>query len=529
MSRKKDDTSNHFVLRSAGLMAVLTMMSRVLGLIRDTVLSYYFGTTHVMDAFSVAFRIPNTFRRLVGEGAMTAAFVPIFTDYKNTHSKEDSDRFVSTCFYTLALLLLVITVLGILFAPWYIPLVMPNGAHVPGKWEITIQLTRVMFPYIFFISLAALAMAALNTFKIFGPPMFAPVLLNLSIILSTVLLYHYFPLPIFSPAAGVMVGGVLQLSIQIPFLWRKGVRFRPAISFKDPHMRMIGKKMVPGIFGSGIAQINALVCVYFISLAGVEGLQWAMYISGRLVEVVHGVYTVALSTALLPAMSEHAFDNDMSKIFEKLVYGLRMAVFLTFPATAGLILLRYDIIRIIFQRGHFTASSTVLTADVLFFYAFCLTAYAGIYILNPAFYSLKDIKTPAFIAGVALVINVVTNAVFIHSLREGAPPLALAVSSFIQLMVLWITFRHKYGSFPIKPLVVSLVKFSIGTAALVLFLLLAAEWGLLFGLGKSFISSLIWLLIRIIFAVAIYLGILFILKSPELNDIFVLIKNKLNR
>jgi len=383
-----------------------------------------------------------------------------------------------------------------------------------------------MFPYIFFISLAALAMAGLNTFKVFGPSMVTPILLNLSIILSTFFLYHRYDLSILAPVTGVLIGGVLQLVFQLPFLWRKGVRFRPSLAFTNPYVKKIGKLMVPGAFGSGVSQINTLVSVYFVSLTGIEGLQWIMFISGRIVEVVHGVFTISLSTALLPAMSEHAFQKDMNRLYDKITYGLRMVAFLAFPATAGLILLRKDIIVVIFERGLFSSDSTSLTANVLFYYSFCLIVWAGIYILSPAFYALKDIWTPARIAGLAMTVNILSNCILMDHLKEGAPPLSLAIAGLVQFIVLWMVFRSKYGAFPVKPLFISLAKILGGTVVMagilcIIPLLVRVDFPQL-----SIVVSLTWLLGRIVLAVLIYLGCMVLMKSQEWRSFTNLIKGK---
>lgn len=530
MDSDSSSSSNRFVLRSAGVMSGLTMASRILGLVRDVVLSSIFGTTYVMDAFRVALMLPNLLRRLLAEGALTAAFVPTLTDFKNTHSREETGRFISTCFYTLAIVLAGLVVVGVLLAPVFVPLIMPEGGTVAGKWALTIHLTRLMFPYIFFISLAALAMGSLNTFKVFGPPMATPILLNLSIIGCTLFLYRAFDLPILAPVIGVLLGGFLQLTFQLPFLWRRGVGFRPKVSFRHPFIVRIGKLMVPGVFGSGVSQINTLVSVYFVSLAGdlagVQGLQWVMYISGRLVEVVHGVYTVALSTALLPAMSEHAFERDMEKLHDKISYGLRMAFFLTLPATMGLVLLRHDIVRLIFQRGKFSSASTELTSNVLLYYAFCLVVWGGIYILTPAFYALKDIKTPVKIAAVAMIVNILANVALLHSLREGAPPLALVIAGAIQLVLLWVVFRSKYGHFPIRRLVTSLLRFVAGTLVMTAGLVLVARlpWA---PVHAGLIVSTVWLAARIVLAAALYMGTLMLMGSPEWRFLMDQLRRKL--
>jgi putative peptidoglycan lipid II flippase len=522
-------SSNSFVLRSAGVMSGLTFISRILGMIRDMVLSSFFGTTFVMDAFRVGFMLPNLFRRLLAEGSLTAAYIPIFTEYKNSHTQEESGRFMSSCFYTLGVVLVLLVVLGILFAPLYVPVIVPSAGEYPGGMELTIQLTQLMFPYILFISLAALAMAGLNTYKVFGPSMFTPILLNISIISCTYLLYSAYDLSILAPVTGVLVGGVLQLMFQVPYLWRRGVRFRPALAFRNRYVRQVGKLMVPGAFGGGVSQINTLVSVYFVSLTGIEGLQWVMYISGRIVEVVHGVYTIALATALLPAMSEHAYNKDMRQLFDKVAYGLRMAFFLAIPASVGLIMLRHEIVRLIFERGNFTAASTALTAEVLYFYGYCLTAWAGIYILNPAFYALKDIWTPVKVAAVSMVVNVTVNALLIGPLGAGAPPLALAVAGIVQMALMWFVFRWKYGAFPARDLYFSLLRIVAGTLLVILFLYICemAPWSS--ATTGSFWLSMAWILGRMGAAGVIYFSCLGLMKSPECTALKELVRGKFRR
>ena len=289
-------------------MASPTLLSRIFGYIRDMIQAFYLGTSRGADAFTIAYVIPNLLRRLTGEGAMTAAFIPVFTQEKREKSRSELWKFANSFFFDLTLIMTLLTVLGLIFSPLLVKVMAPGFGDVQGKWELTIILTRIMFPYIFLISLAALVMAILNSFHKFFVPAFTPVLFNLAIISLAVLFARKVEEPAYVFAAGVVLGGVFQLAFQLPFLWRRGMRFKFSLSFSHPAVRRAAKLMVPGIFGLGISQINFAISRMIASVLE-EGSVSSLYYASRVQELTLGLFSIALSIALLHRTGKSELRN----------------------------------------------------------------------------------------------------------------------------------------------------------------------------------------------------------------------------
>ena len=442
-----------------------TLLSRVFGLIRDVIQARYMGTGTGMDAFTIAYTIPNLLRRLTGEGAMTAAFVPVFTQQKNEKTREKLWEFAHYFFFDLTLIMALITVLGVLFAPVLVKLISFGFKDVAGKWDLTISLTRFMFPYIFLISLAALAMAILNSFHKFFVPAFTPVLFNLSIITLAGIFAGRSEEPSYVFAAGVVVGGVFQLAFQIPFLWRQGMRFRPMFSFTHPAVRKVGKLMVPGIFGAGLYQINYAISRMIASLLE-EGSVSSLYYAARVQELTLGLFAIALSIALLPTFSDQAAKKDISGMKKTLVYSFKLIFFVTLPATVGLLLLSHPIIQVLFQRGEFDERSTAMSTSCLFFFALGIPFISIVRILAPAFYSLKDIKTPVIVAAFIMGIYILLSLLLMGPLRVGGIALALSISSVFNCILLLYLLERKIGRIPKKSVGISALKAFISAAGM---------------------------------------------------------------
>lgn len=448
---------NRRLLRSALTVAFPTLLSRILGYIRDMIQAFYLGTSGSMDAFTIAYVIPNLLRRLTGEGAMTAAFVPVFTQLKKEKSKEELWKFANAFFFDLTLIMTALSVLGVVFSPLLVKVIAFGFKGVQGKSELTIALTRIMFPYIFLISLAALAMAILNSFHKFFVPAFTPVLFNLAIISAAVLFARRAEEPAFVFAAGVVLGGILQLAFQIPFLWKRGMRFRPLLSFSHPAVRKVGRLIAPGIFGAGIYQINfALSRLLASSLE--EGSVSALYYSSRVEELTLGLFSIALSIAILPTFSELVSQGDIYAMKKTLVFSLKLIFLVTLPAMTGLLVLNHPIIQILFQRGEFNAQSTAMSSLCLFYFAFGLPFISGVKILAPAFYSLKDTKTPVIVAFFVVLGYVFFSFVLMSPLRVGGIALALSLSSLFNFVILFFLLEKKIGKVEKKDILVSALK-----------------------------------------------------------------------
>jgi len=335
-------------------------------------------------------------------------------------------------------------VLGIIFSPLLVKVIAFGFKGIEGKWELTIVLTRIMFPYVFLISLAALVMAILNSFHKFFVPAFTPVLFNVSIISLALLFARKAEQPAYIFAAGVVIGGILQLAFQIPFLWRRGMRFRFQLSFSHPAVQRVARLMVPGIFGVGISQINFALSRMIASVLE-EGSVASLYFASRVQELTLGLFSIALSIALLPTFSDLAVHQDISGMKKTLIFSLKLIFLVTLPAMVGLLILNRPIIQVLFQRGVFDAQSTAMSASCLFFFAFSLPFLSGVKIFAPAFYSLKDTKTPVIVAFFVMISYISLSLVLMRPLRVGGIALALSLASVLNFALLFFLLERKIG------------------------------------------------------------------------------------
>ncbi|MCJ7580064.1 MAG: murein biosynthesis integral membrane protein MurJ [Candidatus Aminicenantes bacterium] len=459
------EVQNRRLLRSTLSMTLPTVLSRILGYIRDMLQAKFLGTGKGMDAFIIASLIPNLFRRLTAEGAMTAAFIPVFAQEKKDRSRDELWTFANVFFFDLTLILTVLTVLGIVFAPLLVKIISPGYGRVPGKWELTIALTKIMFPYIFLISLAALAMAILNSFKKFVIPAFTPVLFNLSIITAALLFAENAGEPAYIFAAGIVLGGLLQLSIQIPFLRRQGMTFKFGLSFRHPAVKKVAKLIIPGIFGAGIYQIN-IVISRMIATSLQDGSVSSLYYASRIEELTLGLFAIALSIALFPTLSDLAARKDIEGMKKTLKFSFKLIFLITFPAMAGLIVLNQPIIQVLFQRGAFDAQSTAMSSWCLLFFAFGLPFISGTKILAPMFFSLKDTKTPVIVAFFVMMSYIGFSLILMGPLRAGGIALALSLSSLINFVALFFLLEKKLGKIEKKDLFISAFKSALSAVVM---------------------------------------------------------------
>ncbi len=443
-SDKQSQESQNRLLRSTLAVSVPTLFSRIFGYIRDMIQAYYMGTGRSADAFTIAYLIPNLLRRLTGEGAMTAAFVPVFSRMKKKESRDELWKFANAFFFDMTVIMAAVVVLGILFSPLLVKVIGMGFQEVQGKLDLTVTLTRIMFPYIFLISLSALAMAVLNSFHKFFFPALTPVLFNLAVITLAVCFAGRSQEPAYVFAAGVVVGGFLQLAFQLPFLWRQGMNFRFGLSFKHPAVKKVGRLMVPGVIGAGVYQINFALSRMIASLLP-EGSVASLYYSSRVQELTLGLFSVALSIALLPTFSDLAAARDIPRMKKTLNFSFRIVSFITFPALAGLVVLNQPIIQVLYQRGQFDAASTAMTSDCLLYFALGLPFISGVKILAPAFYSLKDTRTPVIVASLVMVLYILLSLLLMGPLRVGGIALALSVSSVFNFLGLYFLLEKKIG------------------------------------------------------------------------------------
>ena len=515
-SRARQDVQNRRLVRSTLSMTLPTVLSRVLGYLRDMLQAKFLGTGKGMDAFIIATLIPNLLRRLTAEGAMTAAFIPVFAQEKEDKTRKELWTFANLFFYDLTLILTVLTVLGIALSPVLVRVIAFGYGRVPGKWELTILLTKIVFPYIFLISLAALAMAILNSFQKFFIPAFTPVLFNLAIITGALLFANDAIEPAYVFAFGVVAGGGLQLAIQIPFLRRQGMTFKFGLSFNHPAVKRVARLMIPGIFGAGIYQINMFIS-RMIASSLEEGSVSSLYYASRIEELTLGLFAIALSIALFPTLSELAARKDIEGMKRTLKYSFKLIFLITFPAMAGLIVLNQPIIHVLFQRGAFDAQSTAMSSWCLLFFAFGLPFISGTKILAPMFYSLKDTKTPVIVAFFVMLSYIGFSLFLMGPLRAGGIALALSLSSLINFVALFWLLEKKLGRIEKKDLFVSVLKSALSAAVMA-----GAVWVIM---GKIDFEKLVLiqrisvLLAVILGGVAVYLLMNLLFKHEDIRSV----------
>ena len=444
---ERDPDSLRSILKSTSLLSVGTLSSRILGFLRDVILAKLLGTGVRADAFFVAFKIPNLFRDLVGEGATNAAVVPVFSEYLHKKKKEDFWQFVSVILTIALIVLSVITIFGIILAPVIVRMIAPGFMADPQKLLLAIHLTKIMFPYLIFIGLTAYCMGILFTFRSFLVPAFSPCLLNIAIIISALIASKTMEEPVFGLAIGVLVGGVLQLIVQIKPLLNIGMRFQKPKTLRHPGAAQIGKLLVPRMFGSGVYQLTVLIDTFCASLATVVGQGGisAIYYSNRIIQFPMGIFSIALASAVLPSLSGLANKKDIKAIKKTVVFSLESIFFVMCPTTVILFLLSTPIIRTLFQRGEFGDYSTGITASALSFYALGLFSFGGIKILVTAFYALQDTKTPVKVAAVCLAINAILNFILMVPLKVGGIALASAIAGTIDFLALFYFMNKRLG------------------------------------------------------------------------------------
>lgn len=445
------------IARAAGILGAATVLSRIMGMVRDIVVSRLFGAGFATDAFFAAFQIPNMLRRFFGEGALTSAFVPAFAEWKAQKGDEAARELANICFTVLTIVMAAVTLLGIIFSPQIVHLMFPGfGAH-PDKLELTIFLNRLMFPYIFFISLVALCMGILNTVRHFFTPAISTVFLNIAMILCAMLLHTRFAVPITSLAVGVLVGGALQLLLQLPTLYRLGFPIKPRFDFGHPQVRRIALLMGPSLFGVGVYYLNITVGAILASLLP-QGSVSYLYYAQRMFEFPQGIFVISVAQAVLPSMSSQAAAGQIEDMKETLVFGLKITMFITIPATIGLMVCSTPIFTLIFMGGAFDYAKAVNSAVALFYYSMGLTVVALVRVLVPAFYALKDTRTPVVVAFIAFVLNVVFSVILMKPLLHGGLALATSLSALANLLLLTWLLRRKIGPFGGRSVIVSGVK-----------------------------------------------------------------------
>lgn len=434
------------LLQSTAVTGGMTLLSRISGLVRDMIFANVLGASAgiAADAFYVAFRIPNFLRRIFAEGAFSQAFVPVLTEYRVNGSVAASRAFIDQLAGWFGLVLLVITVVGVLAAP-IIVMALASGWYVsqPEKYALTVDMLRIVFPYIFFISLVAMSAGILNTYRRFGVAEFTAVLLNLSLIASALWLAPYLDPPARALAWGVFIAGALQLLFQVPFLGRLDLLPRPRLSFTERHegVTRVMKLMVPAIFGASVAQVNLLVNTLLASFLVNGSVAW-LYYSDRLMEFPVGVFGIALATVILPSLA-HRHAKDSREEFSRLLdWALRWAFVIGVPATVGLVVLAGPLIATIYHHGQFTAYDVEMSTSALIAFSFGLPGFIFVKVLAPGFYARQDTKTPARIGVVTMLVNVTLSLILIYPLKHVGLAAAISIAAFVNAGLLYVWLRR---------------------------------------------------------------------------------------
>jgi len=524
------------LVKSTAVVSLFTIISRITGLIREQVRANYLGTGHGSDAFAIASMIPNMLQRMFGDGAMTPAFIPVFKGLQEEGDKERLSKFFSGFMTLFTLLMLAVTLLGILLAA---PIVENffTGRFIdePGKVELTISLTRVMFPFLFLISIAALIQGTLNSYNIFGPSAFAPVLLNLVNIGVVIFFWDSFPDAAYALAVGFIVGGFIQLAFQVPFLRGKGLKFIPTLrGFKDPAVREVGRIFLPGVFAQAVYIVNVTVS-QAIAVTLEHGSVSALQYSLRLQELVLGVFAVAVATVILPTMSAQAKNADFVAVKDTLQFSLKLLGVITIPASVGLMLLGKPITSLLFKFGQFNEESIRMTAFALYFHAAGIFFIAAQRNIVQVFFAMKDTRTPAKIAFVVMILHVGLCYLLAGPLRHGGLALAGSIAALANAGILYFVLRERIGRLNSKALFISLGKMLVASLIMAVLILLALYAELLtkpLRPGAQFVTKaglllrLTWIITA---AIITYILAAKLLKIKELEELFGMLSRKLRR
>lgn len=512
------------IFKSASIISGLTVLSRVTGFVRDVLIANLFGTGVAAQAFFVAFKIPNAFRDVMGEGAGNAAFVPVFCEYLEKKPRADFLKLVNSLLRVLVLVSLVLMAAGILLSPVIMRLVAPGFSDTPEKYDLAVILNRHLFPYLVLITISAYLMSVSNALKSFAVPASSSIVFNVVLIIGIFMIMSAsLKDPVYALCWAVLAAGVVQVSFQLPFLRKAGIDFSrggvyPRI-LKEPAIRKVGRLIFPRLLGTSIYQVNIFVDTIFASLAFFvgDGAVAALYYANRIIQFPFAIFGVALSNAALPALAASAAQEDYEGFQKTLLFCLKAVFIGIIPLTAGILALSYPLVSVIFQRGSFDSYSTLITSRAVFFFALGLVSYVGVRFISHGFYAFQDTRTPVKTAGLCLVLNIFLNAIFIFVLKFQISGLALAssISSSVNFFLLYRAMRQRLG-FSFTPEFGALV-FKSFAASLVMGIFVFWGWRQWGAVHPTFL--------KILFATClggvIYIGLLWCWEAREIKDTFL--------
>ncbi|MCG8610953.1 MAG: murein biosynthesis integral membrane protein MurJ [Pseudomonadales bacterium] len=496
------------LLKSSGVVAFMTMLSRILGLVRDIVIAAIFGAGSSADAFFVAFKIPNFLRRLFAEGAFSQAFVPVLSEYRQQQPHEEVQKLVNAVSGTLGVVLLILTVAAMAGAPYLTMLFAPGFIDEPEKFNQASDMLRITFPYLFLISLTAFSGAILNAYGRFAVPAFTPVLLNLSLISVALFMTPLMSEPILALAWGVLIAGMMQLFVQLPFLMRLNLLPRPRIDYRHEGVMRILKLMTPALFGVSVSQVNLLLDTILASFLQTGSVSW-LYYSDRLSELPLGVIGIAIGTVILPSLSRSHTAQSKDQFSATMNWALRLVFLIGLPAAAALIVLAEPLLITLFFYGEMTPRDVLMSSQSLMAYALGLQAFMLIKILAPGYFARQDTKTPVKIGIVAMAANMIFNLLLIWHFAHVGLALATSISAWLNAALLWIGLRRGDVQLRTPGLFMVLVRIVFALAVMMLFIFWAmpsaAEM-----MQFSVWQRVIWMSVLVLGGLIAYFGFLFL-------------------
>lgn len=428
-------SKNHEIVRNLSVVSFFTLISRILGLLRDICIAYFFGAGVATDAFFVAFRIPNLFRRLFGEGGLSASFIPVYSGSLVKKGARDSQDLLMTVFTVLFFVLLFLSVIGVLFSFVFVVITAPGFLNKPVQFHLTLFLTRAMFPYIFLIGLAAFFAGVLNVHGSYAPGAMYPIILNIAVIISAIFLRPFFHEGIYALAVGVMAGGILQVLSQLYYIKRKNIKLGLRFNLKNSDVKTVFRLLVPSLLGMAVIQLNLLFDTLLASFLPSGSISY-LYYGDRLYQFPLGVFAIALQTVIFPALSVSFAREDVKEVNSAFNFSTSLMFFIIVPSSVGLILLRNHLVRLIYMHGVFNLADAQKTASVLLFFVIGLWASALLRTVIPVFYSMKDTKTPVNAAVYSLILNIILAVILMQIMGVGGLALASSISLIFNYLFL---------------------------------------------------------------------------------------------
>lgn len=529
---RKSEGGSPRLARSAGVFGLATITSRILGLVREQVMAYYFGAGDANDAFRIASRIPNLIRDLFAEGAMSAAFIPTFTRELTLHGRERAWRLANSVINSLLIVTGVIVVLAIIFANPLVSLYASNYSEVPGKLELTISLARIVTPFLTLVAIAAVLMGMLNSLGHFFVPALSPAMFNVAGIVMAVSLIPFAPQlgvqPITIIAIATLVGGLAQIAIQWPPLRREGFRYRPMIDVHDEGLRRVLLLMGPGTIGMAATQINVFVNSVLATGQGTGAVSWLEF-AFRLMYLPIGLFGVSIATAATPAISRMVAQKDVARIRSTLANGLGLMFFLNLPATVGLMVLARPIIAVIFQRGRFTVDDTMATAAALQLYAIGLIGYSVVRIISPTFYALGRSRVPVMVSVISVLVNIVFSVTLVRLMGYRGLALGTSITALVNALIQLVLLRREIHGLEGKRIAASFVRVVIASA--VMGVVTWAAYNAMLGVtpGPALASQMIRLGATIGAALLALVAMAQVLRIQEYSEARDLVLGKLKR